>query len=163
MPITLYQLTIPPFIRGLENLSHILSKASSSPTTPASKLLAARLHPTMQGLPYQIQRVSDTAKGAAVRVAGLEPISMPDTETTFEELQIRIASTIDILKRVKEDDMEGKEEQEVIINDYKFTATDYLLQFAVPNFYFHVVAAYAILRMEGVEVGKMDYLKGGYE
>lgn len=157
-----------PFIRGLENLSHILTKGSSAgPTIPASQLLSARLHPDMQGLAYQIQRVSDITKGAVVRVAGLDPVAMADTETTFEELQERIARTLELLKRVKEEDMEGKEEQEVIIKtmagERKFTATDYLLQFAIPNFYFHVVAAYAILRKEGVNVGKMDYLVGGHQ
>ncbi|KAL8779625.1 MAG: hypothetical protein Q9213_006854 [Squamulea squamosa] len=168
MPVTLYRMSIVPFIRGLENLSHILKKGSNAESTiPASQLVTARLHPDMQGLAYQVQRVSDTAKGATVRVAGLDPVAMADTETTFEQLQERITQTLEVLKRVKEDDMEGKEDQEVVMKtmsgEIKFTATDYLLQYAVPNFYFHVVAAYAILRKEGVDVGKMDYLAGGRE
>ncbi|KAL8913601.1 MAG: hypothetical protein Q9172_007244 [Xanthocarpia lactea] len=168
MPVTLYQMSIVPFIRGLENLSHILKKGSNAKSTiPPSQLLSARLHPDMKGLAYQVQRVSDTAKGAAVRVAGLDPVAMADTETTFEELQERITQTLKILKRVKEEDMEGQEDQEVVMKtmsgERKFTATDYLLEYAVPNFYFHVVAAYAILRKEGVDVGKMDYLIGGRE
>ncbi len=168
MPVTLYRMSIVPFIRGLENLSHILNKASSAESTiPASQLISARLHPDMQGLAYQIQRVSDTAKGAVMRVAGADPVPMADTETTFEELQERITRTLEVLKRVKEEDMEGKDEQEVVVKtgggERKFTATDYLLQFAIPNFYFHVVAAYAILRKEGVDIGKLDYLIGGRE
>ena len=116
----------------------------------------------MASLPFQIQRASDASKGAAVRVAGVEPVAMPDDETTFEELQARIQKTIDFLKTVPEDSMDGKEEKEVVIkrgeSEWRFTAKTYLLEFALPNFYFHITTAYNILRHNGVPLGKLDYL-----
>lgn len=167
MPLSLYDITIPVFIRGLTNLSVILSKGSTFADTqnlPAAHLLEARLIEDMAALPFQIQRASDTAKGSASRVAGVEPVAMPDDETTFEELQARIQKTIDFLKTVPEDSMDGKEEKEIVLKmkavEGKFTATRYLLDFALPNFYFHITTAYNILRNNGVPVGKMDFIGG---
>ena len=116
----------------------------------------------MGTLVYQIQRVSDTSKNATARVAGVEPVSMPDNETTFEELQARIQKTIDALKAMPADSLDGKEEKEIVVKtrsgEYTASAKDYLLTFALPNFYFHVTTAYDILRHNGVPVGKSDYL-----
>ena len=162
MSFSLYTISIPLFIRGLTNLSAILTKATThaaETNTQQSTLLEARLAPDMYPLPAQIQRVSDTAKGVAVRLGGIDPVAMEDNETTFEELQARIAKTIEVLKGVGEDSMNGKEEAEIVLmKGFEFTGRDYLLHFALPNFYFHVTAAYAILRNAGVPVGKMDYL-----
>lgn len=118
----------------------------------------------MASLPFQIQRVSDAAKGAAARVAGVEVVAMPDNETTFEELQARIQKTIDLLKTVSEDSMDGKEDKEIVVKlgngKLMFTgaAKDYILKFVLPNFYFHITTAYNILRHNGVPIGKWDFL-----
>ena len=129
---------------------------------PHAQLLDTRLVEDMAALPFQIQRVSDTCKGAVVRVAGVEGVAMADNETTFEELHARIQKTIDFLKTVPENSMDGKEEKEVVIKtkdaEYKWTATNFLLQFAMPNFYFHITTAYNILRHKGVPIGKKDFL-----
>jgi len=165
MPVSLYDLSIPVFIRGLSILAAFLKKAedyANEKQIPHSELLNARLVDDMAALPFQIQRVSDTAKGAAVRVGGAESVVMEDIETTFEDLQTRISRTIDFLNRVDKGAFEGKETAEVVMKlrgeDRKFTGETYLLKFALPNFYFHVTTAYAILRHKGVPVGKMDFL-----
>lgn len=165
MPVSLYDLSIPVFIRGLSILAAFLKKAedyANEKQIPHSELLNARLVDDMAALPFQIQRVSDTAKGVAVRVGGAESVVMEDTETTFEDLQTRISRTIDFLNRVDKGAFEGKETAEVVMKlrgeDRKFTSETYLLKFALPNFYFHVTTAYAILRHKGVPVGKMDFL-----
>ena len=165
MPVSLYDVSIPVFIRGLNNLAAFLKKAedyANEKQIPHSELLNAKLIDDMAALPFQIQRVSDTAKGAAVRVGGAENVVMEDTETTFEELQTRISRTIDFLNGVDKGGFEGKETTEVVLKlrsgDRKFTGETYLLNYALPNFYFHVTTAYAILRHKGVPVGKIDFL-----
>ncbi|KAF6240228.1 hypothetical protein HO173_001839 [Letharia columbiana] len=166
MPLSLYDITVPVFIRGLTNLSAILSKGSTyadAQNLPPAHLLEARLIEDMAALPYQIQRVSDHAKDSAARLAGVEAVPMPDDETTFEELQTRIQKTIDFLKTVPEDGMDGKEEEEIVLNvkvaTLEFTtAKSYVLDFVLPNFYFHLTTAYDILRHNGVPVGKLDYI-----
>ena len=165
MPLSLYEISVPVFIRGFNNLSAILKKAKAyadEKGIPHEELLGARLVEDMFPLTYQIQRASDSAKGAAVRVAGVDPVSMEDNEKTFADLEARIQKTIAFLKGVKETSMDGKEESEVSLKtgsgEMKFTSTSYLLLFALPNFYFHMTTAYAILRHKGVPIGKMDFL-----
>jgi hypothetical protein len=118
----------------------------------------------MAPLSAQIQRVSDTAKGFAVRVGGVENIVMEDNETSFDELQARITKTIDFLKSVPTDAVNGKETASIVVKfpnaEMNFTGLNYAQGFAIPNFYFHMTTAYAILRMKGVPVGKMDFLGG---
>ncbi len=165
MTVTLYSVSIPVLIHGLNNLSGFLTKAvdhAATSSTPLSSLLSTTLAPDMAALAFQIQRASDSAKGFPTRLGGLPEHAMPDTESTFEELQERITKTIELLKQVKEEDINGKEEVEVVIKtpyvEFKFTAVSYLLEFALPNFYFHVTTAYAILRHAGVPLGKFDFL-----
>ncbi|MCJ1229788.1 hypothetical protein MMC12_006458 [Toensbergia leucococca] len=164
MPLTLYEITIPVFTRALTQVSAILQKASdhaSSTKVPPSQLVETKLAPDMRGLPFQIQTLSDTAKFVAVRVAGIEPVPMEDTETTFEELQTRVKRTIELLEGVEKTSMDGKEDEEVVLKrfgDIKFTAKEYVLGLALPNFWFHVVTAYDILRHAGVPLVKLDYL-----
>ena len=102
------------------------------------------------------------AKNAAARISGTEGVSMPDDETTFEQLQARIQKTIDYLKTVSEGSISGKEDQEIVLKtgsaEYRFTAQTYLLAFVLPNFYFHLTTAYDLLRHKGVPVGKWDFL-----
>ncbi|CAD6568878.1 MAG: hypothetical protein ASARMPRED_002085 [Alectoria sarmentosa] len=167
MPLSLYEISVPVFIRGLTNLSVILSKGSTyadAQNLPPAHLLESRLVDDMAPLPFQIGRASDHAKNAAARVAGVELLVMPDDEVTFEELQARIQKTIDFLKTVPQDSMDGKEGVEIVLKvkagELKWTAKSYLLDFALPNFYFHVTTAYDILRHNGVPVGKVDFIGG---
>jgi hypothetical protein len=116
----------------------------------------------MGALSFQIQRISDTAKGCAVRVGKVEPVPLQDNETTFPELQARIAKTIEVLEKVDSKTMDGMQDEEVVMKmrdgERKFLGRNYVLNYAIPNFYFHLCMAYAILRKEGVQIGKMDYL-----
>lgn len=114
MTLTMYDIAITPLLRGLHNVSHLLHKAEAS-SIPTEKLLASRLHPTMQPLPYQIQRLSDSAKGAVVRLTGVAPTAMEDNEKTMEELHERIAKTIKVLEGVKAGDLEGSDEKEIVL------------------------------------------------
>lgn len=162
MTLSLYEITIPPFIHGLKTLSTILEKGRLHASADEASLLESRLIADMAALPYQIQRISDTAKGCAVRVGKIDPVPMEDNETTFPELQARITKTIEVLEMVDPKSMEGMEDGEVVMKlragDRKMSGKSYVLTYAIPNYYFHLCMAYAILRKEGVPVGKADYL-----
>jgi uncharacterized protein len=167
MPLSLYDISVPVFIRGFGNMSTFLEKGRAHADDNGiahSKLLEARLFDDMAPLTAQIQRASDAAKLALVRVAQVVPLAMEDNEASFDELQARIAATVEFLKNVPENAMDGREAAEVILptrnGSLTFTAQDYLLAFAIPNFFFHVTTAYDILRHSGVPLGKMDYLNG---
>jgi hypothetical protein len=167
MAFSIYEASIPPMIRSMQNLSKILDKAVAQAKTedkPLSTLLEARLAPDMHPFPRQIQILSDSAKGCAARLAGVEGPSMPDTETTFPELQTRLAKTIDYLKSIKPEQLAGAEDRQITLKfpngEMKFSGRDYLTGFALPNFYFHVTTAYDLLRHKGITIGKMDFLGG---
>lgn len=165
MALSLYDISIPVFIRGLGQLSHLLDKglahAQASGIDPAT-LVDARLAPDMLTLAGQIQRASDASKLGAARLAAITAPSFPDTEKTWDELQARIAKTIDFLNSVDRTRIDGFEERSVSMkvggNELEFTSQRYLLQFALPNFFFHVTTAYDVLRHSGVPIGKRDYL-----
>ena len=168
MPISLYDISVPAFIRGLNTLSHILKKAedyANEKGIPHDEFLSGSLAEDMKPLLFQIQTASNTAKNACARVADTEAVPMKDNEATFAELQSRVSKTIEVLNAVEKEKFEGTEEKEVLLKvpetELKFTGTTYLLQFAIPNFYFHVTTAYAILRMKSVPLGKADYFGGG--
>lgn len=160
MPLSMSQASIPMFIRALRNLSEILKKGEAHPD--AASFAEARLYPDMLTLAGQIQRASDAAKACAARLSGSDAPSFPDVEKTFPELQTRIQKTIDYLKSVPSSSIDGSEERAVSFkagkSEYNFTGLQYLQGFAIPNFFFHVTVAYAILRHKGVEIGKMDFL-----
>ena len=167
MAFTIYDASIPVMIRGLQNLSKIMDKAvaqAKTQDTPLSALLEARLAPDMHPFTNQIQIASDAAKGAAARLAGIEAPGMPDTETTFPELQHRIAKTIAFLQTVKPEQVAGSETREIVMKfpsgEMKFSGRDFLTGFALPNFFFHVTTAYDLLRHKGINIGKMDFLGG---
>jgi uncharacterized protein len=158
---SLYDVTIPMFIRSLQNLDAIMKKAeehAKANNLSLNDFTEARLAPDMHPLPFQVQTACNTAKFVVVRVGGQENVPQEDNEKTFEELHARIAKTLEILGKAKREDFEGKEESEVIYRDRKFKGLVYCTMFAIPNFYFHIMATYAILRNKGVQVGKMDYL-----
>ncbi|KAJ9660851.1 hypothetical protein H2201_006743 [Coniosporium apollinis] len=165
MPISLYDLSVPLFIRTLTNLAGILKKAeqyADDNGIPHSDFLTARLAADMLPFTFQIQSCSNTAKNSAVRVADTVAVPMEDNESTFAELQARIAKTIDVLKGVDPSKYDGTEEKEVVLKfpgkEFKFTGQSYLLTFAIPNFFFHATTAYDILRSKGVPLGKADFL-----
>lgn len=160
MPLSMSQSSIPLFIRALRNLSEILKKSEAHPE--AASFVEARLAPDMLTLAGQVQRASDAAKACVARLSATQAPSFPDTEKTFPELEERIRKTIDYLKSVPAAQVDGSEEREIAFkagpNEYKFTGVQYLQGFAIPNFFFHVTVAYAILRHKGVALGKMDFL-----
>ena len=125
-------------------------------------MLSAQLHDDMKGLPFQVTSASNSAKLSLVRVCGVENQPWDDNETTFEQLIERVDKTIAFIEKVGEEKFEGKAEEEVVLKlpsgEYKFTGLSFLQTFSIPNFFFHHTTAYAILRKEGVPVGKWDYL-----
>ena len=165
MNISMYQASAPRFVNTLKNLSAILDKAQAH--ADAKKidprvLTAARLYPDMFPLSRQVQSACDTAKGAVARLAGVEVPVHEDTEQTFEELKARIARTITFIQTIQPAQVDGSEDREVVLKfrsgEVKFRGMQDLLGHALPNFYFHVTTAYDILRHNGVEVGKRDYI-----
>ncbi len=165
MSISMYQASVPPFLQMLASLSAILDKAAahaSARKIEPSVLLNTRLTPDMFPLVRQVQLAADFAKGAAGRLAGVELPKFPDEETSFAELTARIAKTVDFIETLKPAQIDGSESREITIpiggQPYKFSGQNYLIGFALPNFYFHHTTAYAILRQCGVEIGKRDYL-----
>ena len=165
MPLSMYQASLPVFIRALTNLSAILDKgaafAEAKKIDPAI-LVNARLAADMFPLARQVQIATDVSKGAAARLAGVEVPSYEDKEATFPELKERIAKTIAFLKTLKPEQIDGTEEKPIQLKvggqDLTFTGQNYLLHFAIPNVFFHETATYAILRENGVELGKRDFL-----
>ncbi len=165
MALSLYDISVPVFSRGLDQLSHVLDKglahAQAAGIDPV-ELVNARLAPDMFTLAGQVQSASDAAKLGTARLAGITAPSFPDTETTYAELQARVAKTIEFLATVDRALIDGAGAREVTMkvrgNELKFTAERYLLQFALPNFFFHVTTAYGVLRHSGVPLGKLDYL-----
>jgi len=167
MTISMYQASVPAFQRTLGALDAILDKAAAYAAErkidPAA-LTGARLSPDMFPLTRQVQFSSDHAKGASARLAGLLVPSFADTETTFPELKARIAKTLDFIATVRPEQIDGSEGRDISLKagprELSFKGQDYLVFFALPNFYFHVTAAYAILRHNGVPIGKLDFLAG---
>jgi hypothetical protein len=167
MSLTMYEASIPVFIRYLGNLSALLEKAEAHAkelSFDPANFVESRLVADMDPLRSQIQRASDSAKGCGARLAGIDIPSFPDTEKTVSELQERITKTVDFLKSIKPADVDGSADREVILKmrrgPVSFTGRSYLFNFALPNFLFHVTTAYAILRANGVKIGKLDYLGG---
>lgn len=165
MTISMYQTSVPSLIRSLNNLAVILTKAAAhaeAKKIEPSVLINSRLFPDMFPLSKQVQIVSDVARRGAARLAGLEAPAMADTETTFAELIDRTHNTITYLKTLTPAQIDGSESKQIILpmgkESMTFEGMPYLLSFILPNVYFHVTTVYAILRHNGVELGKMDFL-----
>ncbi|HMH19574.1 MAG TPA: DUF1993 family protein [Burkholderiales bacterium] len=165
MNISMYQASTPRFANILKNLSGILDKAQAhaeAKKIEPSVLLNSRLYPDMFALARQVQIACDSAKGAVARLAGVEVPKHEDTEQTFAELKARIAKTIAFVESLKPAQIDGSEEKNIHLKlgsrEVDWKGMQYLLGHALPNFYFHVVTAYDILRHNGVEVGKRDYI-----
>jgi hypothetical protein len=163
MAFTLYEASAPVFARALSNVDAWLDKALADGKNEAA-LMQARLAPDMRPFPAQIQMASDSAKNAIARLAGIEAPSLPDTEASFAELKDRCRRTVTFIEGVDRSALDGAEDREVVLKfpngmGYRFSGRDYLTGFALPNFYFHVTTAYALLRANGVALGKPDFLR----
>jgi len=160
----IYQTTVPQFIKMLTNLSALLDKAAAFAETKkidAEVLLQSRLAPDQFNFTRQVQIACDTAKLAASRLTGKEAPSHPDTEKTLAELKTRIASTITYLEKFTAQDFADSATRKITHTrweDQYLTGEDFVQHHALPNLYFHVTTAYSILRHNGVEIGKKDYL-----
>jgi len=161
----MYQTSVPRLANMLKNLSAILDKAQAhveARKIDPAVLINSRLYPDMLPMKSQVQIACDTAKGVVARLAGVEVPKHDDTEQTFAELKARIAKTLDFIQTIKPAQIDGSEEKNIHLKlgqrevDYK--GMQYLLGHALPNFYFHVTTAYDILRHNGVELAKRDYL-----
>ena len=164
--MSFYDATVPAFLQILGSLSGLLTKAEAHCTAKKIEpgvLLGARLYPDMLPLTKQIQLVCDHAARGCARLTHSEVPSTPDTETTFEELKQRLANTVAYVKTFKPEQFEGADSREVTFpvgpsNTMTLTGQQFLSRFAFPNFYFHAVTAHGILRHNGVEIGKRDFL-----
>jgi len=169
MSVSMYQATVPVFIRGLRVVSNLLEKAQSHVEEGGivpEIVLGAQLAPDMLDLKAQVQCASDTSKLSIERLSGVAAPKFEDNEVSFEQLQERIANTIAYIESVNAGQLAGSAQREVVLNwsdeGKKFSGDDYLLSFALPNFYFHVSIIHAILRSNGVVIGKLDFL-GPYD
>ena len=165
MQISMYQASVPVFIRMLTNLVAILEKAAAHAEArkiDPSVLVNARLFPDMFPLGRQVQIAADMAKAGPARLAGLQPPSFEDTEKTFPELIERVRKTLAFLETLKPEQIDGSEERSVTWPTRGTTRTlpgiQYLLNHVTPNVYFHITTTYNILRHNGVELGKQDFL-----
>jgi hypothetical protein len=165
--ITIHDQLVTVFSQMLGNLDKVLTKAEGDAETrkiDPSVFVNGRLAPDMLPLVRQVQIMTDQAKGGASRLAGQEPPKWADEEKTFADLHARIQKTIAHLNTFKSDQFEGAESRSIELKfpgaTLSFTGKDYFLKFVVPNFYFHYTTAYAILRHNGVQIGKRDFLGG---
>ncbi len=165
MTLTMHQASVPPIAHSLRSLIAVLRKAAAhaeARSIDPAALLQARLYPDMFPLVRQVQIVSDIARRGMARLAQIDPPVMEDTETGFEELIARLEGTIAYIRSFSADQIDGSEEQEISLpvrdETLYFDGKTFLLYFVLPNLYFHVTTAYAILRHNGVELGKRDFL-----
>lgn len=165
MPLSMYEISVPLFQRMLTNLTGILDKAeahASARKIDPEVLINARLAPDMFPLKRQIQIASDTARGAACRLAGTEIPKWEDKEASFGDLKVRLKKTVDFLAGLKPAQIDGSEARDVNLTIAQKPVTlkgqAYLMTHAFPHFFFHVATAHDILRHNGVEIGKRDYI-----
>ena len=165
MKISMYQASVPPLLRSLNNLAAILEKSAAHAEArkiDPSVLISSRLYPDMFPLRRQVQIASDNARRGVARLAGLEAPKIEDNETTFAELIARLQQTIAYLETFTPDQIDGSDEKLIALpvgdDTMHFEGLSYLFYFVLPNVYFHVTTAYDILRHCGVELGKRDFL-----
>lgn len=165
MKISMYQASVPRFVNTLGNLSAILDKAQAyadAKKIDAAVLPSARLFPDMLPMKAQVQIACDTAKGAVARLAGVEIPKHEDTEQTIADLRARIDKCVAFIKSVAAEKIDGTEDKEIVLKgrdrELRYTGIQFLLGHATPNFYFHVTTCYNLLRHNGVEIGKRDYI-----
>ncbi|MDR3442055.1 MAG: DUF1993 domain-containing protein [Legionella sp.] len=164
--ISMYNASVPVFKQLLTALNAILDKAQTHCINNAiapDSLLKASLYPDMFDFTRQVQIAADFAKGVSARLAGIEVPAYEDTETSFNELQARIEKTLLFISSITPEDINGSEDKEIVTRpgtpkEKRFNGQSYLLSYGLPQFFFHVTTAYDILRNQGVEVGKRDYM-----
>ncbi len=164
MTISMYQASVPVFQKMLRNFDGILDKAAASAAArkfDPQVLLNARLAPDMFHFTRQVQIATGHATGGAARLAGLEPPKFEDNEASFADLKARLAKAQACLATLQPAQIDGSEERRIVLkygpNELEFTGLPYLTMFALPNFFFHYTTAYAILRHNGVDIGKRDF------
>lgn len=165
MTISMYQASVPVFVRALTNLTNVLKKGEAHAQgkgVDPNNLLQQRLIFDMLPLVKQIQIACDTAARGAARLAGVEPQSFPDTETTLAQALDRIARAIDYVKSFKPEQIDGSEDRKVVMKtrsgDVDYVGLAYLTEYALPNLFFHCATAYDLLRVAGTPIGKKDFL-----
>jgi hypothetical protein len=167
MTLSMYQASVPVFVRALENLRHVLQKGEAFAADrgfDAGILLQTRLVPDMLPLLRQVQIAADMAARSAARLAGEEPRAFADAETTFGELYTRLDQAIEYIEGFGADRIDGSEGREIVLamrsGERRYDGQSYLLQFTLPNLFFHATTAYDILRQAGVPLGKADFIGG---
>jgi hypothetical protein len=165
MPLSIYQASVPVFVRTLTNLRNVLAKGAAHAQAKKfdeTGFMQARLAPDMFPFTSQVHIATDMARAGAARLAGGEPPKYEDTEKTFAELIARVEKTIAYIQSLPESQFDGAEARTITRpvrgQPHAFTGVDYLQQFILPNLYFHTTAAYALLRHNGVEIGKADFI-----
>jgi hypothetical protein len=165
MTLSMYQASVPVFVRALGNLTHVLKKGEAhakSKNVTDEVLLQTRLIPDMLPLIKQVQIAADMASRGAARLAGVEPMSFEDNETTLEQVYSRIDRAVEYIKTFKPEQIDGSETRTIVMKtrtgEMTFEGQAYLLGFVVPNLYFHCATAYNLLRKAGTEIGKNDFI-----
>lgn len=165
MSLSMYQASVPVFVRALSNLRHVLKKGAEHAKTKSvtdEVLLQTRLVPDMLPLIKQVQIACDMAARGAARLAGVEPLSFEDNETTLDQLYARIDRAVEYIKSFKPEQIDGSEARPIHLKmrsgDMHFEGQTYLLHFVIPNLFFHCTTAYAILREAGTDIGKTDFI-----
>ncbi len=165
MTISMYKASVPIFVQFLTSLSAVLDKAAAhaeAKKIDPGALLNARLFPDMFPLVRQVRAATDHAMNACGRLAGIDLPTLANTEASFPELKDRIAKAIEFIKAIKPAQIDGSEDKEITMKfasgERKFSGQGLLLNFCLPNFYFHATTAYDILRHSGVELGKRDFM-----
>lgn len=165
MTLSMYQASVPVFLRALGNLTHVLKKGEAHAQAKGvalDVLLQTRLIPDMLPLVRQVQIATDMAKNGTARLAGVEPLRFEDTETSFDQLHARIERAVEYIKGFRPEQVDGSEARAVTIKtrngEQHFEGQTYLLHYLLPNLFFHCTTAYAILRVAGAELGKADFM-----
>jgi hypothetical protein len=165
MTLSMYQAAVPVTVRALDNLAHVLKKGGEHAAVKSvteQTLLQTRLIPDMLPLVKQVQIATDIAKNGVARLAGVEPLAFDDNETTLDELHARIARAAEYIKTFTPEQIDGSETRAITLKsrsgELHFEGQSYLLDFVLPNVFFHCTTAYNILRESGAELGKQDFL-----
>ena len=165
MTISMYQASVPRFVNILGNFSNILDKAQAhidAKKIADASLTAFRLFPDMLPMATQVQIACDTAKGVVARLAGVDIPAFEDNEKTLAELKARVAKTIAFIQTITPEQIDGTEDKDIVTKrgdkETHYKGMQFLLGHAIPNFYFHISTTYSILRHNGVEIGKRDFL-----
>jgi len=162
MAISMYKASAPIFVQFLNGLSGVLDKAAAAPNLDQATLLDKKLAPDMFPFVRQVRAATDHAVTACSRLAGVEPPNLGGDETTIPQLKERINKAVTFIKGLKPAQIDGTEDKEIVLkfgaNERKFTGQGLLLNFCLPNFYFHTTTAYDIVRNAGVEIGKRDFM-----